>query len=329
MKHPLSSFGSYGDDADFSNQDIVDDSSDFGKEYCMGDFGNNYGEDAYNEGLQGFDGEDEGLGFKFKKPKFKKLNPIKSAAKLAKKAAKRAAKLAKKAAKIAAKNPVTAQLNQLKAVAAAVPGVAQSQAILSQVADVAAKAGIPAAAIMSSLITSPQQQAIVQSQAPSSQESNQAIEVAPESTVAVTQAQAEINKVVLDTPKPSSFQHPLLYKHKKMKGEPMSGFLDDLTAQISKAATSIYQTNKDKAIAAATTQASNLVGKTLTKLNTSSPEAQKAIASVVQTATNAAQATAMEKAKMAFEENKKYIYMGGAAVAGLIILKMLQKKKLA
>lgn len=306
MKHPLSSFGSYGSDADFSNQDIVNDSSDFGKEYCLGDFGT-YGEDAYNSHLDNYSGHDEGLGFRISKPKIK----IKPKVSLPKAISKPVSAVIR---------PSVAQ-SVLKSVSAPVAKI--TSPVLAKATEVAAKAGIPVAALIPSMAKSVQTASIPQA---ASVPANNAVVLAPkmDEVEVIKKEEAILSQL---EPKKSSFSHPLLYTNKRLKGEPMSGFLDDIQAQISKAATTIYQTNKDKAITAATTQATNLVGKTLTKLSATDPKAQAAIASVVSTATSAAQATAIEKAKAAFEANKKYILMGGAAVAGLIALKMFMKKK--
>lgn len=315
MKHPLSSFGSYGSDADFSNQDIVNDSSDFGKEYCLGDFGT-YGEDAYNSHLDNYSGEDEGLGFKIKvkKPKIK----IKPKVSLPKAIYKPIAAITKPVSSVIRPSVIQSALKSVSA-----PVAKLTSPVIAQATQIAAKAGIPVAALIPSLAKSVQTASIPQA---ASIPANNAVVLAPkmDEVQVIKKEEAILSQL---EPKKYSFSHPLLYTNKKLKGEPMSGFLDDLQAQLSKAATTVYQQNKDKAIAAATTQATNLVGKTLTKLSATDPKAQAAIAKVVSTAATAAQATAVEKAKAAFEANKKYILMGGAAVAGLIALKMFMKKK--
>ena len=127
----------------------------------------------------------------------------------------------------------------------------------------------------------------------------------------------------------SSFAHPILQVNKKVSGQ-MSGFLDDLMAKARQATTAAYQANIPKLQQAAIAQGTNAAGSLLNKYVNTNPAAQAAIASTVATATGAAQASAVEKIKAMFEENKKYIYIaGGLGLVAVIYLKMKSAKKLA
>lgn len=331
MKHPMLGLGNYGTSDDFSNQDIVDSNDDFGSSKCSGDFGNlgNYQDD----GLESFDGHDQGLGFKFKKPKFKvkiKKPSIKSIAKID---SKPIAAIAKPIAKVA---PIVSMPMALATQAISnvpvlnqVQSIATNNPLTQKITEMAEKTGLPVSSIMQAVAPQFSSNAFPAS-APIYQEQSEALSPIADNTEVVTKTQV-INEAaaasIAAKAAPSGYAHPMLYAQKRIKGEPMSGWLDDLKATVSKSATTIYQANKDKAIAAATAQATNLVGKQLTKLSTTSPSASKAITNLVATASTAGTATAMDKVKQVLDENKKYLLIGGAAVVGLIALKMFIPKK--
>lgn len=125
--------------------------------------------------------------------------------------------------------------------------------------------------------------------------------------------------------------HPLLLLHRKFKGETMSGFLDDLYKKQKKIVQKTIDANKDKAIKAATAQATNIVGKQLDKLSKTNPKAQQAITQVVASATETATAKAKEgiaeTIKSSFEQNKKYIVLAGGGLLALFALKMFMGRK--
>jgi len=122
---------------------------------------------------------------------------------------------------------------------------------------------------------------------------------------------------------------------RKFKNAELSGFLDDFISKakktISKEGQKVIDKNKDKIIQAATTQATNIIGKQLDSLSKKNPKAEAAISKVVATATQAATAQAQssitEKAKEVFEQNKKYILLAGGGALALIALSMYMKKK--
>lgn len=314
MHHPLHGLSG---NADFEIQNIVDDNQDSSKSYGTEDFGTYAGEGFYDdENMAGFESHPEnyamgGWGKKFKK-KFKKIS--KSAGKLS--------KLAKKnpIAKAISKSGVAKQISKIQAQVSKLPVLKQAAALHDKVKNLpipgTAKNAISAG--VSSVLrkkkkkknkskAAPQAEAIVQ-ETPSLQVS------APTEIVAAK----------------TGFSHPMLYVNQKIKGAPMGGFMDDMLAQIKVSGQKIIDQNKAKAIEAATTQASNLVGKTLTKLNTSSPSAQAAIQNLVNTAATSAQTTATQKASLLWEQNKNKVYIGGAIALGAILfLKFGNSKKAA
>lgn len=129
----------------------------------------------------------------------------------------------------------------------------------------------------------------------------------------------------------STHIHPLLLLHRKFKGETMSGFLDDLYKKQKKIVQKTIDANKEKAIKAATAQATNIVGKQLDKLSKTNPKAQQAITQVVASATETATAKAKEgiaeTIKSSFEQNKKYIILAGGGLLALFALKMFMGRK--
>jgi ElaB/YqjD/DUF883 family membrane-anchored ribosome-binding protein len=129
----------------------------------------------------------------------------------------------------------------------------------------------------------------------------------------------------------STSAHPLLLLHRRFKGETMSGFLDDLYNKQKKIVQKTIDANKDKAIKAATAQATNIVGKQLDKLSKTNPKAQQAITQVVasatETATSKAKEGIAETIKSSFEQNKKYIILAGGGLIALVALKMFMGRK--
>lgn len=337
MKHPLSSFGYYSGsadfnrsgidkvDADFSAGNVVNASEDFGKQCMSGDFGVDYGEDHYQGGFEGYGhmdhflGDyDEGMGrrFKIKKPKIKISAP--------KAIAKPIAQITK---------PVVAQVQKITQVAQAVPGVAQVQALAQKATEAVSKVGIPIQAIAPVLAPLLPPKATVQAQ-PVSEEVVQDIQeqlVSPErsfsTVVSAQQAHTPLPQVKVN----GNLAHPLLFSHRKLKGELMSGWLDDLYKKQKSVVQSLIDKNKAKVTAAATTQASNIIGKQLDKLTKSDPRATAAIQSVVATATETATAKAKQgltdTLKASFDQNKKYIFAVGGGLLALVALKMFMKRK--
>lgn len=111
----------------------------------------------------------------------------------------------------------------------------------------------------------------------------------------------------------------------------MGGLLEDwfgeAGATADKAVQQVIDANKSKAITAATTQATNLVGSQLNKLSTTDPKAAAAISATVASATAAAQDTAMAKATEWIKANQgKIIMYGGIAVGGMIALWIIKAK---
>lgn len=316
MHHPLHGLSG---NADFEIQNIVDDNQDSSKSYGTEDFGTYAGEGFYDdENMAGFESHPEnyamgGWGKKFKK-KFKKIS--KSAGKVS--------KLAKKnpIAKAISKSGVAKQISKIQSQVSKLPVLKQAAALHDKVKNLpipgTAKNAISAG--VSSVLrkkkkkknkskAAPQAEAIVQ-ETPSLQVS------APTEIVAAK----------------TGFSHPMLKMNRKIKGgnEGLSGWMDDLYNAQKKIVQNVIDTQKTKAIAAATTQASNLVGKTLTKLNTSSPSAQAAIQNLVNTAATSAQTTATQKASLLWEQNKNKVYIGGAIALGAILfLKFGNSKKAA
>lgn len=129
----------------------------------------------------------------------------------------------------------------------------------------------------------------------------------------------------------STYVHPLLLIHRRLKGETMSGFLEDLNKKQKKIVQSVIDKNKDKAMKAVTTQATNIVGKQLDKLSKTNPKAQQAITQVVATASEAATVKAKESLaetiKSSFDQNKKYLILAGGGLIGLLALKMFMGRK--
>jgi ElaB/YqjD/DUF883 family membrane-anchored ribosome-binding protein len=125
--------------------------------------------------------------------------------------------------------------------------------------------------------------------------------------------------------------HPLLLIHRRLKGETMSGFLEDLNKKQKKIVQSVIDKNKDKAMKAVTSQATNIVGKQLDKLSKTNPKAQQAITQVVATASEAATVKAKESLaetiKSSFDQNKKYLILAGGGLIGLLALKMFMGRK--
>lgn len=332
MRHPLSSFGNYDFQgaADFSASTIVNDNSDFGSDF---------------EGQHQLGDYDQGLGrrFKLKKPKIKIKAPkaVSNVASVVTKPVSQAVQVVSKPVQQVT-SPITKQIEQIKSVAAAVPGVSQVQQITQKGLDVASKAGIPVKAIVPTVAAAIPALAIPalalkKSEAPKVSQSyeNDSYSVEQEQTIspqvlnAVSSTPVEVQNEIKKQEVTYSYSHPLLKAHQKMKGGQagLSGFLDDLYNAQKKIVQNVIDTQKTKAIQAATTQATNLVGKQLTNLTKTNPDAQKAIAQVVSTATAAAQDTALQKAKNIFEQNKKYIYAAGGVALGLVALKLFMSRK--
>lgn len=125
--------------------------------------------------------------------------------------------------------------------------------------------------------------------------------------------------------------HPLLFVGRRLKGELMSGFFDDLKAKIKREGQKVIDQNKAKAVAALQTQATNVVGRQLDRLTRTDPKATAAIQSVVATATETATAKAKQgladTLKASFDQNKKYIFAVGGGLLALVALKMFMKRK--
>lgn len=342
MKHPLSSFGYYSGSADFdrsgidnvsadfSSGNVVNASEDFGKQCMSGDFGVDYGEDYFQGGFEGYGhfdhflGDyDEGLGRKnkklsgIKKPKIKIKPSIKGI------------KLPKQALKI--QEQALKKAKDMAKIAKIVPNIPQVQALAQKAAQAISKTGIPVEAIAPALSPLLSPKATVKAQAESSISDESQEIVAPvqqaSSVVSPEQARTSTPEVKVN----GQYAHPLLFTNRRMKGEALSGFLDDLMAAQKTAVQKAIDTNKAKLTAAATTQLSNIVGKQLDKLSKSDPKATAAIQNVVAQATETATAKAKEgiaeTLKASFEQNKKYIMIVGGGILALVAYKMYMKKK--
>ncbi len=356
MKHPLSNLGYSGSadfdrsgidkvDADFSAGNVVNASEDFGKQCMSGDFGVDYGEDHYSGGFEGYGhmdhflGEhDEGLGFKIKKPKFKMKSPAKSIAKVVSSPIKHinapikaALTLPKQALKVTSESINKAQ--QIAQIATVIPGVSQVQAIAQKAAEAVSKTGIPMQAIAPALapLLPPKASVRAVSESSDTQDIMAPIQVAESSESIVTPEQARSSTSSSEIKVNGNFAHPLLFSHRRMKGEVLSGFLDDLYKKQKKAVQQVIDANKAKITTAATTQLSNVVGKQLDKFTKSDPKAAAAIQSVVSTATETATAKAKQgisdTIKASFDQNKKYIFAVGGGLLALVALKMFMKRK--
>lgn len=330
MSHPLRHYNPHnqlGSSADFSQYDIVD-SPDFTQDkFTMGDF-SCYGEEI-GDGLAGFGELDEGFG---KRGGFKARIAPKA---VAKSVPKIAIKAIAKASPVALVNknlpaPIKKEIEKIKQTVSALPVASQATAMVQQVAKVADKVGIPVSQMIKPLVpakSSVQDEALPEEAMVETAQEDYSVVSPVQAPSAVVSQGKPLTSESLVAPKAAMKNiHPMVSLHKKIKGEPMSGLWDDLKAQ----ATKLYASQKDKLTQTAMTQATNIVGKTLNKLNVQDPKAQKAISSVVATATTAAttaaQQTALEKAKLALEQNKKYIYMAGAGLAALVAYKMFMKK---
>jgi hypothetical protein len=168
-------------------------------------------------------------------------------------------------------------------------------------------------------------------------ESQALVSPVEDSSVVVDATEAKLQQLMKQEPVKTnhSYCHPLLLVNRKFKNAELSGFLDDFISKakktISKEGQKVIDKNKDKIIQAATTQATNIIGKQLDSLSKKNPKAEAAISKVVATATQAATAQAQssitEKAKEVFEQNKKYILIAGGGALALIALSMYMKKK--
>lgn len=367
MGHPLKHFNPHnqlGNSADFSQYDIVNDADFTQDKFVMGDF-SNYGEELDDELMSGFGDYDEGLGkkrkgFKVKikpkaivkavsKPAVRTFSSLsKGGLKLGKKFGKKGLKLGGKGLKLGAKFAPTAiinkalppaikdQLQKAAAAASVVPGVSQAMAVAQQAAKIADKVGIPATSMVK--LVSPQQESVQSESLPD----DIAIEQAEHTLVSPTQTASSVvsqgtplkaDQLSIPSSVSASFKnvHPMVAIHSKITGMgEYDGFFDDLLTKAKTEAAKLYETQKAKLTQTAITQASNLVGKTLDKLNVTDPKAQAALSKTIATATSAAtaaaQQTALDKAKQAFEQNKKYLYMAGAGIGALVLFKMLKKK---
>jgi len=349
MKHPLSSFGYYGDAADFDQQGIdnvsadfsmtneVNASDDFGKHCEYGDFGSYFSEGEYGEGFEGYGST---MGF-FKKPKIKVnlKKPFKSISRIT-------APVLKPIQSVAA--PV---LKPIQSVAAPVlkpvtqtlgPVVSPISPILKPVVAAATAVAIPQLTQQISKILEKKEEKKFEQKAPhisteAVKESQAVVMPAQDTSVVVDATEAKLQQLMKQEPVKTnhSYCHPLLLVNRKFKNAELSGFLDDFISKakktISKEGQKVIDKNKDKIIQAATTQATNIIGKQLDSLSKKNPKAEAAISKVVATATQAATAQAQssitEKAKEVFEQNKKYILLAGGGALALIALSMYMKKK--
>jgi hypothetical protein len=347
-------------DADFTQDKFVmGDFSNYGEELddeLMSGFG------EYDEGL----GKRRGFKAKIKpkaivkaisKPAVKTFSSLsKGGLKLGKKFGKRGLKLGGKGLKLGAKLAPTAiinkalppaiknELQKAAAVAAVIPGVSQAMAVAQQAAKIADKVGIPATSMVK--LVAPQQASVQSESLPD----DVAIEQVEHTLVSPTDTPSEVvsqgkpvnSKDISHLSRSSTVNslllsqiqknvHPMVAVHNKITGMgEYDGFFDDLLTKAKTEAAKLYETQKAKLTQTAITQASNLVGKTLDKLNVTDPKAQAALSKTIATATSAAtaaaQQTALDKAKQAFEQNKKYLYMAGAGIGALVLFKMLKKK---
>jgi hypothetical protein len=320
MRHSLYNFkpsSRLGESADFSQYDVVDDKLGAGDyahdQFVLGDF-SSYGSDSREseENLMGFN--DESLG-KFK-VKIKPKALVKAAGKVASAPVRVAAKAFAK--KHAPNIPTNLAIVKPLAEAARQASQAVNQVVQT------VQSAIPVEAKEAQAIFS-----LVEPQTTSSEVVSQGGALTQQQ-LNTTITPVVANKVASAIVQSKKVSHPLLGVQRKIKGEPMNGFLDELVTKVKQAATTAYQTNKDKVIAAGTAQLTNQAGNLLNKLSATSPEAQMAISQVVATATTAATAAAQEsataKAKAFYEKNKIAILAGSAGLIGLVAFSMFRKK---
>lgn len=217
---------------------------------------------------------------------------------------------------------------KIKKVGKMFPKSSQIQALVKKAVDTVAKTGLPVQAIAPVAAKKLPEQASVAPQY-ESQDVSTAVEILKqnEAVVSPEQARTSIPEVKVN----GQFAHPLLFINRRMKGELMSGFFDDMVSKIKTEGQKVIDANKQKAVSALTTQASNVVGKQLDKLTKKDPKAAQAIQKVVATATETATAKAKEglaeTVKAAFEDNKKIIFAVGGGLLALVAFTMLRRKK--